>query len=97
VEDNGRSGGFGDAVCRLLRDVGVDTPCKTFGLPQEFLDHGPRDAILDAAGLSAQHLARQLTEAVARRTPAAGVPGTPGVPGAPDAASAAETAGGPEQ
>jgi 1-deoxy-D-xylulose-5-phosphate synthase len=97
VEDNGRSGGFGDAICRLLRDVGVDTPCKTFGLPQEFLDHGPREAILDAAGLSAQHLARQLTEAVAHRTPGAGVPGTPGVPGAPDAASAAETAGGPEQ
>ena len=40
VEDNGRSGGFGDAVCRLLRDHGVDTPAKTFGLPQEFLAHG---------------------------------------------------------
>ncbi len=40
VEDNGRSGGFGDAVCRLLRDHDVDTPAKTFGLPQEFLAHG---------------------------------------------------------
>ena len=32
VEDNGRSGGFGDAVARLLRDDDVDTPVKTFGL-----------------------------------------------------------------
>jgi 1-deoxy-D-xylulose-5-phosphate synthase len=70
VEDNGRAGGFGDAVCRLLRDNDVRTPAKTFGLPQEFLGHGARDAILDAAGLSAQHLARQLTEAVLRRSPA---------------------------
>ena len=69
VEDNGRAGGFGDAVCRLLRDHDVDTPAKTFGLPQEFLAHGERDEILAEAGLTAQHLAIQITEAVARRTP----------------------------
>ena len=34
VEDNGRVGGFGDAVCRLLRDHDVETPAKTFGLPR---------------------------------------------------------------
>jgi 1-deoxy-D-xylulose-5-phosphate synthase len=71
VEDNGRAGAFGDAVARLLRDHDVDVPVKTFGLAQEFLDHGTRDAILEAAGLTPQHLARQLTEAVARRTPEA--------------------------
>ncbi|MFZ0166964.1 MAG: 1-deoxy-D-xylulose-5-phosphate synthase [Trebonia sp.] len=75
VEDNGRAGGFGDAVARLLRDHDVDVPVKTFGLPQEFLTHGVREQILEAAGLSPQHLARQLTEAVARRTPPA--PATP--------------------
>jgi 1-deoxy-D-xylulose-5-phosphate synthase len=69
VEDNGRAGGFGDAVCRLLRDHDADVPVKTFGLPQEFLDHGNRPDILAAAGLTPQHLARQITEAVARRTP----------------------------
>ena len=70
VEDNGRAGGFGDAVCRLLRDHDVDTPAKTFGLPQEFLDHGERAEILAEAGLTPQHLAIQITAAVARRTPA---------------------------
>ncbi len=72
VEDNGRAGGFGDAVCRLLRDHGVDTPARTFGLPQRFLEQGERSAILAAAGLTPQHLARQITEIVAHtagRTP----------------------------
>jgi 1-deoxy-D-xylulose-5-phosphate synthase len=69
AEDNGRAGGFGDAVSRLLRDHDVDTPVRTFGLPQEFLDHGDRAQILDDLGLAPQHLARAITEAVARRTP----------------------------
>ena len=66
VEDNGRSGGFGDAVCRVLRDHGVGTPVQTFGLPQEFVGHGSRDEILSDLGLTPQHLARQITETVAR-------------------------------
>jgi 1-deoxy-D-xylulose-5-phosphate synthase len=68
VEDNGRVGGFGDAVSRLLRDHDVDMPVKTFGLPQEFLSHGTREEVLEEVGLTPQHLARQITEAVARRS-----------------------------
>jgi 1-deoxy-D-xylulose-5-phosphate synthase len=68
VEDNGRAGGFGDAVCRLLRDHDVDVPVKAFGLPQEFLPHGTRQEVLEEAGLTSQQLARQITEAVARRS-----------------------------
>jgi len=85
VEDNGRSGAFGDAVARLLRDHDVDVPVKTFGLPQEFLTHGSRDEILEATGLTPQHLARQLTEAVARRAPAPeGDTAAPGQPSTPE-------------
>ncbi len=69
VEDNGVVGGFGDAVCRLLRDHDVDTPVQTYGLPQEFLDHAKREEILEDVGLVPQHLARRITEAVARLTP----------------------------
>jgi 1-deoxy-D-xylulose-5-phosphate synthase len=67
VEDNSRAGGYGDAVSRLMHDRDVDTPVKTFGLPQQFLAHGERGEVLDEAGLTPQHLARQITEAVARR------------------------------
>ncbi|BEP16241.1 1-deoxy-D-xylulose-5-phosphate synthase [Acidothermaceae bacterium B102] len=69
VEDNGRTGGCGSAVATLLRDAGVDVPLCDFALPQEFLDHGSRDAILAEAGMSAQVLARRVVEAVARREP----------------------------
>jgi len=69
VEDNGRVGGFGDAVARLLRDSDIDTPVRTFGLEQQFLDHGERAQVLEAQSLTPQHLARQITEIVAKRAP----------------------------
>jgi 1-deoxy-D-xylulose-5-phosphate synthase len=68
IEDNGRVGAVGDAVARLLRDSEVDTPVRTFGIPQEFLDHAKRDEILADIGLTPQDLARDITEAVARVT-----------------------------
>jgi 1-deoxy-D-xylulose-5-phosphate synthase len=69
VEDNSLAGGFGDAACRLLREAGVGTPVQTYGLPQEFLAHAKREEILEETGLVPQHLARRITEAVARLTP----------------------------
>ncbi|MGH3226974.1 MAG: 1-deoxy-D-xylulose-5-phosphate synthase [Streptosporangiaceae bacterium] len=77
VEDNGRVGGFGDAVARLLRDHDVDVPVKTLGLPQEFLAHGSRAEVLEEAGLTPQQLALRITEAVARRTSAEAHEGAP--------------------
>jgi 1-deoxy-D-xylulose-5-phosphate synthase len=69
VEDNGRVGGFGDAVARLLRDNDIDTPVRCFGLEQQFLEHGERAQVLDGQGLTPQHLSRQITEIVAQRAP----------------------------
>ncbi|WP_219467396.1 1-deoxy-D-xylulose-5-phosphate synthase [Nonomuraea rhizosphaerae] len=68
VEDNGRVGAVGDAVARLLRDADVDVPVRTYGIPQRFLDHAKRGAILGQIGLTGQDLARQITEAVAKRS-----------------------------
>jgi 1-deoxy-D-xylulose-5-phosphate synthase len=69
VEDSGRSGGMGDAVARLLRDHDVDTPVRTFGIGQRFLEHGERAELLESQGLTPQQLALAITEMVARRTP----------------------------
>ncbi|WP_336205874.1 1-deoxy-D-xylulose-5-phosphate synthase [Nonomuraea sp. LPB2021202275-12-8] len=68
VEDNGRVGAVGDAVSRLLRDADVDVPVRSYGIPQEFLDHAKRAVILGRIGLTGQGLSRQITEAVARRS-----------------------------
>ena len=68
VEDNGTSGGFGDAVARRLRDSDIATPLRTFGLPQQFLEHGERGEVLAVAGLTSQQVSRAITEAVAKLT-----------------------------
>jgi 1-deoxy-D-xylulose-5-phosphate synthase len=68
VEDNGRTGGVGDAVARLLRDHDVEVPVRTFGLPQEFISHAKISEVHADAGLTAQDMARNITEAVTRRS-----------------------------
>jgi 1-deoxy-D-xylulose-5-phosphate synthase len=68
VEDNGRVGAVGDAVARLLRDSAVDTPVRTFGIPQEFLQHAKRAMILEDLGLTPQALARDIIAAVSSVT-----------------------------
>ena len=70
IEDNGRVGGVGAAIDLALRDGGVDRPTLTFGIPQEFLVQGKRDALLIELGLGAQEIARSLVEAVAVQEPA---------------------------
>jgi 1-deoxy-D-xylulose-5-phosphate synthase len=64
VEDNGRVGGCGATLLQLLNDEHVQTPFRQHGIPQEFLDHAKRDAILERIGLTAQSLARGIVEDV---------------------------------
>jgi 1-deoxy-D-xylulose-5-phosphate synthase len=66
VEDNGRVGGVGSRIAQALRDAGVRTPLRDAGIPQEFLDHAKRSAILTEIGLTGQSLARLAVEEIAR-------------------------------
>ena len=66
IEDNGRAGGCGSAITQALRDAGVDTPVRDFGIPQRFLEHAKRPAVLQEIGLTGQELARDITEQIAR-------------------------------
>ncbi|AHI00185.1 1-deoxy-D-xylulose-5-phosphate synthase [Kutzneria viridogrisea] len=67
VEDSGRHGGFGWSLAAALRDAGVDVPLRDLGVPQRFLEHGSRSEVLAALGLTAQDVARRVTEWVAGR------------------------------
>jgi 1-deoxy-D-xylulose-5-phosphate synthase len=62
VEDNGRVGGAGSTLLSLLNDERVDTPVRVHGIPQAFLDHAERDAILERIGLTPQAVARGVVE-----------------------------------
>lgn len=58
VEDNALRGGFGSAVVALLEDYAIPgLRTERIGLPDEFVEHGPRRALLaqyhlDAAGIA---------------------------------------------
>jgi 1-deoxy-D-xylulose-5-phosphate synthase len=69
VEDNGVAGGVGDAIARDLRQAGVRTSVRSFGLPQEFLAQGGRAEVLNRVGLTAQQIARSIIESIARHEP----------------------------
>ena len=84
VSDCGRHGGFGSALADVLRAAECDVPLRDLAIPQRFLDHGSRADVLAAAGLTAQDVARRVTEWAAALSGAPGCrrrqrrPGTAG-------------------
>jgi 1-deoxy-D-xylulose-5-phosphate synthase len=66
IEDNGRVGGCGSAIAQTFRDAGVTTPVRDFGIPQVFLEHAKRPAVLQEIGLTGQGLARDVIEMIAK-------------------------------
>jgi 1-deoxy-D-xylulose-5-phosphate synthase len=64
IEDGVRVGGIGTRIRQDLRSAGVDTAVTELGLPDEFLEHGSRDHILEQVGLTPQHIARDVVAQV---------------------------------
>ncbi|MGI5129452.1 1-deoxy-D-xylulose-5-phosphate synthase [Pseudonocardia sp. CA-107938] len=62
LSDSGRHGGFGSAVADALRAAESDVPLRDLAIPQQFLEHGSRADVLAAVGLTAQDVARRVTE-----------------------------------
>ena len=62
VEDNGIVGGCGAVLLQTLNAARVTTPVRLHGVPQEFLGHAKRQAILERIGLAPQSLARGIVE-----------------------------------
>jgi 1-deoxy-D-xylulose-5-phosphate synthase len=54
IEDNGLVGGIGSSLATALADAGAEVRMARLGIPQEFLDHAGRPAILERLGLTAQ-------------------------------------------
>jgi len=54
IEDNGVHGGVGATILQALSAADVRTPVRIHGIPQHFLDHAKRAAVLEQIGLTAQ-------------------------------------------
>jgi 1-deoxy-D-xylulose-5-phosphate synthase len=69
IEDNGLTGGVGAQISHELRQAGVDTPLRSFGIEQRFLDHAKRAAILGDLGLTPGDIALHVHRTLSRPHP----------------------------
>lgn len=70
IEDGIKVGGIGTRVRQDMRAAQVDTALNEVGLPDEFLEHGTRNEILERVGLTAQSIARDIVaQVVGARVP----------------------------
>ncbi|WP_199550052.1 1-deoxy-D-xylulose-5-phosphate synthase [Streptomyces sp. N35] len=57
VEEGVETGGAGAAITHALSAAQVRVPVRMVGLPDTFIEHGAREELLAAAGLTAEHIA----------------------------------------
>ena len=61
LEEGSIAGGAGSGVAEWLATAGYRTPLLPLGLPDRFLDHGDRNALLAACGLSSDGIITAVT------------------------------------
>jgi len=64
VEDGVRMGGFGSAVLEMLQDHGCCVPVQRLGLPDQFIEHGKRELLMEILGLDGPGVARSVRQFV---------------------------------
>ena len=63
IEENVLSGGFGNAVMQFLERNGLrDVSLSCMGLPDQFIEHGARDRLLENVGLHIDGICRRVQE-----------------------------------
>ena len=62
LEDNAIQGGAGSAVAECLAGKNLQTPIHHTGLPDEFMEHASREALLSTADLDSNGILRAVNE-----------------------------------
>ncbi len=68
LEENAIPGGAGAGVLEHLSETGSSTPVKLIGLPDEFVEHGSREELLEYCRLDIDGLREQISALVAADT-----------------------------
>ncbi|MEJ7138802.1 1-deoxy-D-xylulose-5-phosphate synthase [Amphibiibacter pelophylacis] len=71
VEEGAVAGGAGSAVAEALSQLGLTRPLLHLGLPDQFIEHGERGALLSACGLDAAGIQSAISDFIRRATLAA--------------------------
>jgi 1-deoxy-D-xylulose-5-phosphate synthase len=65
VEEGVLDGGFGSHVLETLERLGIEgVQAKRIGLPNEFIEHGKKEQLLDMYGLNARGIAKSIRESL---------------------------------
>jgi len=64
VEENMLAGGFGSAILEYYNAGGIAANVKLLGLPDKFIEHGPRSLLLKKYGISGEGIAAAVEEAL---------------------------------
>jgi 1-deoxy-D-xylulose-5-phosphate synthase len=59
-EENSVIGGLGSSVCSYVNNKGVQVKIHTLGLPDRFIEHGPRNTLLSNLGLDTKSIADKI-------------------------------------
>ena len=69
VEENALEGGFGSAVMEFYEQNGMsDVKLKRLGIPDRFIEHGPRKMLLRKIGLDAEGIAKSVRKLLQEET-----------------------------
>lgn len=74
IEEGCVAGGFGSAVLEAMSSRQILSPVRCLGIPDRFIEHGPRNTLLDLCGLSPQKIALTAHEMLGRLPSAASLP-----------------------
>jgi 1-deoxy-D-xylulose-5-phosphate synthase len=68
IEENTISGGFGFYVNQILIEGGIkNRDILNIGIPDRFIEHGPRDRILEEIGLNHTGIAKRISEFIKKK------------------------------
>lgn len=67
IEENVRTGGFGEAVANLLRTNGSNAKLEILALPDKFIEHGSQSELMSEAGLTVSAICDSAISMVTKR------------------------------
>ena len=68
IEEHSGMGGFGAAVLELLADEGVAVPVRCLAIPDELMEHGDTDVLLEKVGLDSKGIVEAAATMLRTRT-----------------------------